>query len=136
MQEAKVAKLKRELHELAQQIIEIENEISSARLRGGQIPSLMPASPSRRSVGVLKAWASLHQAITTYEERDGLPMDLAHRAHALPGTPGSTIRSYLHRLKRRGFIAEANGRWTLCKQIDSSGVTERGSWTDDKSRHS
>lgn len=113
--QVKLGKLKHELNEVAQQIIEIENEISAARLRGGDIPSPLDGSPSKRTLPTMVAWAALHQAITFYDAEDGLPSDLAHRAIriALPGTPDSTIRSYLHRFKKRGLLVQKNGRWRL-----------------------
>ena len=118
----KSRKLRKTLDETEAQIVLIENEIRSAQFRNGDIPSPIQGSPSKRTVGVLKAWAALHQAIFA-EENDGLANATARRAIqiAIPGTPDATCRSYLHRFSKSGHIAQRNGRWFLLDGSQSLG---------------
>ena len=111
----KLSGVRNMLGDVERDIVNIENEISSAKWSCGDIPSPINGAPTKRAAGVLKAWAAVYRAIHEASERDGLPNALARRAiqNALPGVPDATCRSYLHRFSKRGHIAMRNGRWFL-----------------------
>lgn len=127
--EAKIKKLRTELTAIGIDVIDTENALSLAKLRGEHIPFPLGGAPSRRSLASLKVWASLYEAIANESDHAGLPNHLAQKAieRVLPDVPAATVRSYLHRFKQRQLIDSVGGRWKLRnprQPIEASGGQE------------
>jgi hypothetical protein len=96
-------------------LLEIENQIRDAKIKSDDIPLPGRGIPNARSMDVLRVWSALYEALVANPEPEGL---LHHKAcnairRAVPGIADSTIRSHLHRLKGKGYIAKDAGRWQL-----------------------
>lgn len=100
---------------------ELDNEINRSRLRPSGGLEALDGSLNARSLATLRVWSSLHRVLSRCPTKDGCSTRDAHRAilEACPGAPDSTVRSYLHRFKKRGLVEQKANRWLLTERVRS-----------------
>lgn len=129
--ESKVHQLRLKIADSRRIEIELANQIHEAKISSTDHIAPSAKLPTRRSLAVWKAWAALNRALTEASDRAGLPQHAAQKAIelALPGTPSSTIRSYLYRFKKQGLIQFSSGHWHL-KATSADTAAQEVEYTD------
>jgi hypothetical protein len=111
----RIAKLHETDHVLRSRYIALENAIHEARIgiRGAVLPT--SARPSPKNLGFLRSWMALREAIANSYDPCGLPHHKVVQviSRAVPGIREATIRSHLHRLRKRGFVEKVSNNWRL-----------------------
>lgn len=95
----------------------LQNQIHEQRILQNSVPLPTTAPPSSKNIPFLRAWSALQAQLAHLE----VGQTLRHGActaivrSAVFGIPDSTIRSQLHRLKKRGLIEKIGSDWRLTK---------------------
>jgi len=113
--QARIAKLRDTDRALRLRYVELENAIHDVRIRARGMILPTSARPSPKNLGFLRSWAALRQAIAGCDDPSGLPHYKVARviSQAVPGIRDATIRSHLHRLRKRGLLEKVGSSWRL-----------------------
>ncbi len=103
------------LNKLKNLEISLQNQLHELQIRNDQVELPTTASISNKNIDYLRAWAALRAALITSNPSSLLAHHQCVRVlrTAVPGIGEATIRSHLHRLKKRGFIEKIGGGWRL-----------------------
>ena len=111
----RIAKLHETDHVLRSRYIALENAIHEARIRARGMALPTSARPSPKNLGFLRSWMALREAIANSYDPCGLPHHMVVQVitRSVPGIREATIRSHLHRLRKRGFVEKVSNSWRL-----------------------
>lgn len=123
----KIEQLARQERELVQQESEIQNRIHDVRARQLTIGLPTTASPSPKNFDFLRAWVALSDVLSAADAGTPVGRRVCTETirRAVPGIPDNTIRSHLHRLKKRGFIEAVGSGWRLVQKGGVSSPVSR-----------
>ncbi len=111
----RIAKLYETDHVLRSRYIALENAIHAASIhtRGMALPT--SARPSPKNLDFLRSWMAIRESIANSGDPCGLPHHKVVQVitRAVPGIREATIRSHLHRLRKRGFVEKVSNSWRL-----------------------
>lgn len=116
--EERASRTRDEIRTARTTLIEIENAINEAQIAGHPVahPTLGP--PTSRNLPAIRAWSALVVAIHRDTDDKGLPGRNVRQLiqNAVPGIADATVRSHLHRFKKRGLLVQRGDRWFLGPQ--------------------
>jgi hypothetical protein len=113
--EARVKKLHDKIRNLRLTELQLQNERHALLIENSSLISPTSGLPSRNSMALLRAWAALHKALSDCRDASGLA-DFNVRAaiaSSRPAMPDATVRSYLHRFKKKGLVSRRGSYWQL-----------------------
>jgi hypothetical protein len=93
----------------------IDQLIQYARSRRDRARVLGQGRLTLKNADVVRVWGAIQDAFAGPFAREGIASNQLYKAMrtAIPGIPDSTMRSHLHRLKKRRFLSHIGSRWFL-----------------------
>ena len=113
--ERKLRRFQQRRQELRDQEVRIQNEIHAIQIRDERLLSPLLGQPTERSMGMLRTWGVVHQALRSATDPNGMGGGHLRRLvqDSAPCIADATVRSQLHRLKRRGLLVQRGNYWQL-----------------------
>lgn len=126
--ERRIAALRAETDRLRVLEIEIGNEIHRAKQAVSNVLEGTGGPLNARSLATIRCWAAVHRALSTQQTKEGLSNAAIQKVilGACPGSPEATVRSYLHRFKKRGLIRRQGAYWRLTEDGHGGTPSEPG----------
>lgn len=105
-------RIRNEIRSRQMDLIAVENAIREVQVASNTIahPSLGP--PTSRNLGVIRAWTAVAAELDKETARNGLTVQAIQHIiiRSVPGISSSTVRSHLHRFKKRGLLRQHGSR--------------------------
>lgn len=124
--QTKIERLQFEVRHLRDHELALQNQIHDVRIRGSHITLPTSALPSPKNLDFIRAWTALQEAMT--KSGPDFPLSRSQCVEIIrktvPGIADATVRSHLHRLRKRGFIEKVGGAWRLAPRHE--GNSKRG----------
>ena len=104
-----------ELRSVRRLLTDLENELHSVRISTLPIAHPTIAAPSRRNLDVYRAWVAVVEKISNSTDSKGLTRSQVAQSirSSVPDVTDATVRSHLHRFKKRGLLAQNGNYWKL-----------------------
>ena len=113
--QARAERTNEKIRSVRRSLVDLENELHSVRISHHPIAQPTIAAPSRRNLDVYRAWAAVVEKISFSDDPRGLTRSQVAQTiqSSIPGVTAATVRSHLHRFKKRALLVQNGNYWQL-----------------------